>query len=71
MWYKAPAQLLHNLESNFYFEGTWGRGRKPEYPEKTPDSLPANRYHILIIRGENLTSQMGIEPSPSNIEEKI
>ena len=21
-------------------------GEKPEYPEKTPDSLPANRYHI-------------------------
>ena len=44
---EAPAQLLQNLESNFFFEGTWGRGGKPEYPEKTPDSLPANRYHIL------------------------
>ena len=45
---EAPAQLLHNLQSNLYFEGTWGRGRKPEYPEKPPpDSLPANRYHRL------------------------
>ena len=29
-----------------------GRGSKPECPEKTPDSLPANRCHI-IIKGEN------------------
>ena len=45
---EAPAQLLQNLESNFYFEGTRGRGNKPDYLEKTPDSLPANRYHILV-----------------------
>ena len=44
---EAPAQLLHNLGSNFYFKGTWERGSKPEYPEKNPDSLPANRYHIF------------------------
>ena len=44
---EAPAQLLQNLESNFYFEGTWGRGSKPEYPEKNPDILPTNRHHIL------------------------
>ena len=25
-------------EIDFYFEGTCGRGSKPEYPEKTPDS---------------------------------
>ena len=43
---EAPAQLLQNLRSNYYFEGTWGRGSKPEYPEKTPDILPVNRYHI-------------------------
>ena len=42
---KAPAQQLQNLESIFYFEGTWGSGTKPEYPEKNPDSMPANRYH--------------------------
>ena len=33
---KRPAQLLPNLESNFYSEGTWERGSKPEYPEKNP-----------------------------------
>ena len=59
-----------NLELNFHFEGTWGRGSKPEYPEKTPDSLPANRYHI-IIRIENPASWMRIEPSPSNIGDKL
>ena len=31
-----------------YLEGTSGRGCKLEYSEKTPDSLPANRYHILV-----------------------
>ena len=36
---EAPAQLLQNLESNFYFEGTWGRRSKPEYPEKTPVTM--------------------------------
>ena len=36
-WCEAPAQLLHNLESNFFFEDTWGRGSK----QKTPDSLAA------------------------------
>ena len=47
--FEAPAQLLRNLESIFYFEGTWGKagGSKPECPEKTPDSLPADRYHTL------------------------
>ena len=46
---KAPAQLLQNLESHFYFESTWGRGTKPEYPEKIPwDSLPVNMYYILL-----------------------
>ena len=44
---EVPSQLLQILESNFYFKGPWGRGSRPEYPEKTPDSLPANRYHIL------------------------
>ena len=24
-------------------------GEQPEYPEKTPDSLPANWYHILLL----------------------
>ena len=48
MWHEAPAQLLQNLESNFYFDDTWGRGSKPQYPEKKkPDSLPANRYHLF------------------------
>ena len=40
------------LEWNFHFEG---RGSKLEYPDKTPDSLPANRYRSHI-RGENPTS---------------
>ena len=33
-------------------KSTRGRGSKSEYP----DSLPANRYHILVITGENLTA---------------
>ena len=41
-------------------------GGNPEYPEKTPDKQPENRYHI-IIRGELSPPQPGIEPSPSNI----
>ena len=65
---EAPTRLLQNFESNFYFEGTWGRGSKPEYPEKTPDSLLVIRYHI---RGENPMPRMGIEPSPSNIGDKL
>ena len=69
-WCQAPAQLWHSLESNFYFEDTWGRGCKPVQPEKTLDSLPADRYHI-IIRGENITFRTGIEPSPSNIGGKL
>ena len=45
---EASAQLLHNLESNFNFQGTSGRGSKPEVPRKTTtDSMPANQYHIL------------------------
>ena len=47
----------------------WGGGN-PEYPEKNPDSLPANRYYI-IIRGENPASRAGLEPSPSNIGDKL
>ena len=46
-----------------------GGGSKPEYPEKSPDSLPANRYHN--IRGENPTSWTGLEPSPSNIGDRL
>ena len=52
----------------FCFEGTRGRGSKPEHPEKTSDSLPAKRYHI---RGENSKSRAGIKPSPSNIGDKL
>ena len=29
-------------------EGTWRRGSKPEYSEKNPASLPANRYRTLL-----------------------
>ena len=38
--------------------------------EKKADSLPANRYHI-IIRGDNPTSRTGIEPSSSNTDDKL
>ena len=47
-----------------------GRANRQEYPEKTPDSLPANRYHI-IIRGENPNCRTGIEPSSSKIVDKL
>ena len=46
----------YRIWNHILFENTRGRVSKPEYPEKTPDSLPANWYHIL---GEN-TSRMGI-----------
>ena len=48
-----------------------GRGSKPEYSDKTPNSLPANRYHIIIIVGQNPTSRTGLEPSPSDIGDKF
>ena len=32
---------------DFYFEDIGGKGDKPEYPEKVPNSLPAN------IRGDS------------------
>ena len=47
-----------------------GGGSKPDYPEKPPDNQPENRYHI-IIRGEHISPQLGIEPSPSNIGDKF
>ena len=57
---KALAHLLHKLEYIKKIEGTWGRGSKPEYPKKTPDNLPANRYHIL----EEKIQCLGQESNP-------
>ena len=55
---------------DLYLREGGGEGvNKPEYPEKTPDNQPENRYHI-IIRGENSPPQPGIEPSPSNHGDK-
>ena len=43
------------LESDFYFEATrWGRRRKPDYPQKNHDSLPANRYNRYNILEDNI-----------------
>ena len=65
----AKRQLsYYRMWNQTLFEGTWGRGSKPEYLEKT-DSLPANQYYIFW--GENPTSWMEIEPSPSNIGDRI
>ena len=66
---EVPAQLLQNLESNFSCVGTWGRGCKPEYPEKTPDSLPTNRYHTLARRKSNIPD--GNRTLTSNIGDKL
>ena len=59
-WWEAPAPLLQNLESNFYFEGTlwrWGEGFKREYPEKTPDSLVClSVIALLVVAHEILNS---------------
>ena len=69
---EAPARLLQNLEPIFSFEGMWGRGiKKPEYPEKNPDSLPANRYHTLEEKIQRPGRQSGIKPSPSIIGDKL
>ena len=57
---KSQLSYYRFWNQTFYFEGTWGRGIKPEYPEKTPDSLTANRYHIF--RGKNPTSRTGLKP---------
>ena len=67
----AKRQLSYYIiwNSKNYCQGTGGRGIKPEYPEKPPDSLPANRYHVL--EEENPTFRTGIEPSPSTIGEKL
>jgi hypothetical protein len=57
----AKRQLsYYRIWNRFLFEGTWGRGSKPEYPEKTPDSLSANRYHIL----EEKIQRPGRESNP-------
>ena len=37
-------------------------GSKPEYPEKTSDSLPANRYHIILL--EEKIQRPGRESNP-------
>ena len=50
----------------FIFAVPEGGGSKPEYPEKTPDSLPVSH-----IRGVNPASRTGIEPSPSDIGDKL
>ena len=44
---RSASSAITEFGIKFYFEGIWGKGSKLEYPEKTPDSLPANRYHIL------------------------
>ena len=44
-------QHQQNLESNVYFQLPEGGGAtEPESLEKKPNSLPANRYHIIIRR---------------------
>ena len=55
-WSVAPAQLLHNSESNFFFEGTWGTGSKPECPEKNPNRLVfVSRCDIMFVKVQVLT----------------
>ena len=74
-------QLLQKLEYKFYFEGTWWRWSKPEYPEKNPDSLPLigityECYLLLLLfileKKSNVPDLTGLEPSPaSNIGDKL
>ena len=62
---EVPAQLLHNiLESNFILKVPDGWGSKLEYPEKYPDSLPANRYHIFEEKIQNKKTRPGRESNP-------
>ena len=44
---RSASSAITEVEIDFYFEGTWARGSKPEYPEKPPDSLPTNRTLAL------------------------
>ena len=57
---KRQLSYYRILESIFIFKVPEGGGSKPEYPEKTPDSLPANRYHIL----EEKIQRPGRESNP-------
>ena len=43
-----------------------GGGSKPEYLEKTPDSLPANQYHILEDKIQRLRGELN--PHPPTLE---
>ena len=60
----AKRQLSYSAITKFgievYFEGTREWGSKPEYLEKTPDSMPANRYHVI----EEKTQRPGRESNP-------
>ena len=61
---EAPAHLLQNLE------GTRGKGSKPEYQEKTPDSLPANQYqcyHILQEKVQRPRRELNPHPPTSSL----
>ena len=66
MMCEVPAQLIHNLESTFYF---WREGEKTRVPGENPWQ-PACKS-VSHIRGEYPTSWMGLEPSPSNIGDKL
>ena len=57
---EAPPQLLQNLESNFYFEGTW----EGEQTEKTPDRFPANWYHIILLEDKIQRPRWESNPHP-------
>ena len=66
---EARAQLLQNLKSNSFFWRYLREGEQTGVPRENPRQ-PA-RWSVSHIRGDNPTSQTGIEPSPSNIGDKL
>ena len=63
--YEAPAHLSLIWNQFFILKVPEGGGANRSTRRKKTNSLPTN------IRGENPTSRMGIEPSPSSIGDKL
>ena len=52
---EAPAQLFQNLESIFILQIPEGWGANRNTRRNPPDSLPANRHHVLEKNPHPLT----------------
>ena len=67
---RSASSAITSFGIDFFFKVPQGAEPNRSSRRKHPDSLPANRYRI--VRGENHpTTRTGIEPSPSNIGDKL